>query len=277
MSAWMKVFWFFFSKKNRLRAELMGRPRAKASARGWRGGRAQTRQQALLFEKRSKNFYLFLLALLSAARPAWAAQQDPAPVAAAIRQAVAATVPANATITLGQVLGARYMHACTTPLSVTITGIQPYEQAAAHCGAPSWTLYVSVTVDAHMAVVVAARPITAGQTLESDDLTLKDEPLSLYAGRSVFYHPEDAVGGMAVMSLPLGTILTDSNVQQPIVVQAGQSITVNAENGDVDISITGTAEESGRVGDTIIVTNPSSGRRFPAVVTRSGVLVQLGP
>ncbi len=184
--------------------------------------------------------------------------------------------PANATITLGQVMGARYMRACTTPLAVTLTGTLPYEQAAAHCGAPAWTLYVSVTIDAHMAVVVAARPITAGQTLESGDLALQDEPISLYAGRTVFYHPEDAVGGMAVMSLPVGTILTGSSVLQPIVVQAGQSITVTAQSGGVDISITGTAEQSGRVGDTIIVTNPSSGRRFPAVVTRDGVLVQLG-
>jgi flagella basal body P-ring formation protein FlgA len=212
-----------------------------------------------------------------AAAPAAAAQQDPAPVAAAVRHAAALMAPADATITLGPVMGARYMRACTTPLAVTISGTLPYEQAAAHCGAPSWTLYVTVMIDAHMAVVVAARPITAGQTLESDDLALRDEPISLYAGRSIFYHPEDAVGGTAVMSLPLGTILTESNVQQPIVVQAGQSITVNARSGGVDISITGTAEQPGRVGDTIIVTNPSSGRRFPAVVTRSGALVQLAP
>jgi len=198
-------------------------------------------------------------------------------VAAAVRQAAVATAPANATVTLGPVMGARYMRACTIPLVVTITGTLPYLQAAAHCRAPAWVLYVTVTIDAHMAVVVAARPIAAGQTLQSDDLTLRDEPISLYAGRSVFYHPEDAVGAMAVMSLPLGSLLSDSNVQQPVVVQSGQSLTVDAQSGGVDISITGTAEQSGRIGDTIIVTNPSSGKRFPAVVTRSGALVQLGP
>jgi flagella basal body P-ring formation protein FlgA len=220
--------------------------------------------------------FLAAVATLVAAHAALAAQQDPAPVAAAVRQAAATAAPSDATITLGPVMGARYMRACTIPLAVTITGTEPYLQAAAHCRAPAWTLYVSVTIDAHMAVVVTARPITAGQTLEGDDLTLREEPISLYAGRSVFYHPEDAVGAMAVMSLPLGTILTESSVQQPVVVQAGQSLTVNAESGGVDISITGTAEESGRIGDTIIVTNPASGRRFPAVVTRSGALVQLG-
>jgi hypothetical protein len=40
----MRVFWFFFTKKNRLRAGLVGRPRAKE-------------KKALLFEKRSKNFH----------------------------------------------------------------------------------------------------------------------------------------------------------------------------------------------------------------------------
>jgi hypothetical protein len=38
----MRVFWFFFAKKNR--------------ARGWWGGRAHKISKALLFEKRSKNF-----------------------------------------------------------------------------------------------------------------------------------------------------------------------------------------------------------------------------
>ena len=220
---------------------------------------------------------LAALGLLVAAPRAWAVQQDPAAVVAEIRQAAAAMAPAGAVITPGPVMGARYMRACSTPLSVAITGTLPYEQAAAHCGAPSWTLYVTVMIDVRMAVVVAARPITAGETLESDDLALRDEPVSLYAGRTVFYHPEDAVGGLAVMSLPLGAILTESTIQQPIIVQAGQSIAVTAQSGDVDLSITGTAEEAGRVGDTIIVTNPSSGKRFPAVVTRSGAVVQLGP
>jgi flagella basal body P-ring formation protein FlgA len=224
---------------------------------------------------------LAMVAALSSAAPIHAAQsateQDPGRVADAVRQAVAMTAPGDASITLGPVVGAKYMRACTTPITVTITGIAPYEQAAAHCGAPTWTLYVTVTIDARMAVVVAARPIAAGQTLESDDLALREEPISLYAGRSVYYHAEDAVGGTAVMSLPVGAILTESTVQQPTVVQAGQSITVDARSGGVDISITGTAEQSGRVGDTIIVANPSSGKHFPAVVTRSGALVQLGP
>ncbi len=46
------------------------------------------------------------------------------------------------------------MQACTAPLAVNISGVAPYEQAAVHCPAPGWTLYVSVTVAQSEAVVV---------------------------------------------------------------------------------------------------------------------------
>ncbi|MBW4024877.1 MAG: flagellar basal body P-ring formation protein FlgA [Proteobacteria bacterium] len=205
------------------------------------------------------------------------ASEDPSDVSAAIRQAAATTAPANAEITLGPAMGARYMPVCRRPLAVTVTGSEPYEQATAHCAAPSWTLYVTVTVDARMPVVVMAKPLAAGDTLRSDDLTLRQEPVSLYAGRQVYYHIDDAVGATAILSLSVGTILTQSNMEQPLMVQAGQSITVDAESGGVDIAITGTAQQSGRLGDTIMIANPSSGKRFPATVTRSGARVQLGP
>jgi flagella basal body P-ring formation protein FlgA len=220
-------------------------------------------------------------ALLAAAQlaacPALAAQEDPAAVAAAIRQAAAATAPANAQITLGPVMGAQFMRACADRLAVTISGEEPYQQAAAHCAAPAWTLYVTLTVDARMAVVVAARPIVGGQTVQSADLALREEPLSLYAGRQIFYHPEDLAGDTAVMSLPAGAILTSNDIEQPLIVQAGQTISVDVRSGDVDVTIIGRADESGRLGDTIPVTNPSSGKQFEALVTRSGTLVQLAP
>jgi flagella basal body P-ring formation protein FlgA len=220
---------------------------------------------------------LLLLAGQWGAPPAWAAQEAPQAVADAIRQAATATAPPNAQITLGPVMGAHFMPACTAALTITISGDEPYQQAAAHCTAPAWTLYVTLTVDARMAVVVAARSIAGGQTLETADLALREEPISLYAGRRIFYHPEDAIGGLAVMSLPAGAILTASNIEQPLIVKAGQTISINVRSGDVDVTITGRADESGRLGDTIAVTNPSSGKQFEALVTRAGALVQLAP
>lgn len=207
---------------------------------------------------------------------ALAAQQEPGAVAAAVRRAVASTVPATADITLGRVAGAQHMEACTEPLQVTVTGQQPYLQAAAACPAPVWRLYVSVTVDAKTAVVVAARPIPAGQSIEDADLALREEPLSLYAGRKVFYQPGDVTGTIAVLTLSPGTIITGSAVQRPFIVQAGQIIMVDVINGAVDLTLDARADQAGRLGDRIMVTNLSSSKHFQATLTASGAVVQLG-
>ncbi|HTI00224.1 MAG TPA: flagellar basal body P-ring formation chaperone FlgA [Acidisoma sp.] len=216
------------------------------------------------------------LMAMQAPEPALAAKQDPAAVADAVRRAVAATVPANADIILGRVSGAQHMDACTQPLNVTVTGQEPYLQAAAACPAPAWRLYVSVTVDAKMAVVVVARPIPAGQSIQDADLALREEPLSLYAGRRVFYQPGEVTGSIAILTLSPGTIVTGSAVQRPFIVQAGQIIMVDVINGAVDLTLDARADQAGRLGDRIMVTNLSSGRHFQAALTASGAVVQLG-
>jgi hypothetical protein len=60
-------------------------------------------------------FCLGALVTLLSARASAATQQDPGLVTAAIRQAAAAMAPANATIDLGPVMGARYMRAHHRP------------------------------------------------------------------------------------------------------------------------------------------------------------------
>jgi flagella basal body P-ring formation protein FlgA len=215
-----------------------------------------------------------LLALLPLAAHA-GAMQDQAAVAAAVRQAALALAPPGATLSLGPVAGAAYMQACAQPLVVTISGVAPYEQAAAHCPAPAWTLYVTVTVAQSEAVVVAARPVAAGQVIGPDDLTLRTEPVQNFAGRPVFYDTSSLLGGTASMSLAAGMVLTQDDVQEPVAVKSGQMVTVRVISGGVEVSIDAVAGETGRLGDTVLFTNPASGRRFPALITPDGPVVRL--
>jgi flagella basal body P-ring formation protein FlgA len=192
-----------------------------------------------------------------------------------VRQAALAIAPPGATISLGEVDGAKVMQSCNGTLSVTISGVAPYEQAAAHCFAPAWTLYVSVTVAQTQNVVIAARPLSAGQVLGPGDLMIAPEPVARYAGRQVFYDPAQVLGGDALMSMPQGTIIAADDIGEPVVVKAGQTVTVTVISGAVQVSIDAVADETGRIGDTILLTNPSSGRRFTATVTANGPIVQL--
>ncbi|HEY1858029.1 flagellar basal body P-ring formation chaperone FlgA [Acidocella sp.] len=206
---------------------------------------------------------------------AWAAQENPQAVAAAIRQAIAPTLSSGSTISLGPVIGAQYMQACTGNLSVSITGIEPYEQAAVRCSAPNWTLYVTVTVAATEEVEVAARPIAAGQALSAGDFSLRREPVSLFAGRQVYHDAASLLGTTALMGLNPGTILTSDSVAEPVVVQAGQTVSVHVRSAGLDITVNAVAQQTGRIGQTILMINPSSGQHFSALVTKAGLVVEL--
>jgi flagella basal body P-ring formation protein FlgA len=218
--------------------------------------------------------YLGLVATL-VTTPAAASPQDPAQVSSAIHQALAETAPANATITLGPVDGAKFMQSCQGALGVTLSGVEPYEQAAVHCPAPGWTLYVTVTIAATQPVVVAARPIAAGQVFSPSDFTIAREPVSLYAGRQVFYDSAALTGASAVMNLPAGAIVTGSDIAEPVAVTAGQTVSVSVVAGGVIVSLSAVADQTGRVGDTILMTNPTTGQHFPAQVTSTGIVVTL--
>jgi flagella basal body P-ring formation protein FlgA len=231
-----------------------------------------TKVFCFLFSK--KKFCLpFLLLLPAAGR----AGEPPANVAAAVNAALAASLPANAAVTMGSLDGAGVMPACLAALQVLVTGNRPYENAAVRCPSPGWTLYVPVTVSASEAVVVAARPVAAGQVLQGADLAIRPEPESAYTGQPVFYDPAAVAGSVAMSSLPAGAIVTGNDVQAPVLVKAGQTVSVDVRSGGVDVSINAVAAEAGRLGDTIMLTNPSSGRRFTAVVTAAGPVVQLQP
>jgi flagellar basal body P-ring formation protein FlgA len=206
---------------------------------------------------------------------AWAATESPHSVAAAIRQAIAPTLSSGSTVSLGPVTGAQYMQACTGQLSVSITGIEPYEQAVVRCPSPNWTLYVTVTVAATEEVEVAARPIAAGQALSAADVTLRREPVALFAGRRVYHDATALLGTTALLSLNPGTILTDSSVEEPVAVQTGQTVTVHVRSGGLDVTLNAVAQQAGRIGQTILMVNPSSGQHFSALVTANGLVVNL--
>lgn len=192
-----------------------------------------------------------------------------------VRQTAQALAPPGASLSLGPVDGAHAMPECTAPMTVTINGLPPYEQAQVQCPSPRWNLYVSVTVTQSEKVVVTARPVTAGQAITPEDVMLKTLPVQNFAGRQVFADPAQIIGANAVMSLSAGMIITQDSIQAPLLVKAGQMVTVHVFSGGVMLALDATADQAGRIGDTILLTNTSSGRRFSAEVTAQGVELHL--
>jgi flagella basal body P-ring formation protein FlgA len=208
----------------------------------------------------------------SAAEP----RQDPAQVAAAVQRQAAALAPPGARVTLGSVAGAAAMPACTAPLEVRLSGGPPYAEAQVRCAAPAWQLYVSVTLAETERVAVAARPIAPGQILGPGDIAMAREPVAGFAGRQVYYDPAQLLGAQAVMGLPAGSMIAAADVMAPVVVKSGETVTAQVLSGGVRISVGAVANETGRIGDTILLTNTASGRRFSALITAEGPVIRLG-
>lgn len=219
--------------------------------------------------------FAFLIICFYASAAAAGTTQNPQDVTRAVEQAAQTLLPPGGQMSVGTVNAARYMPACTTPLHVNIGGIAPYEQATVQCTLPRWTLYVQLTIDQSEDIIVAATQLAAGQTITSNDLMLRHLPVQDFAGRQVYTTPVQLEGDQIMMSVSAGTIITQNIVQPPLIVKAGQMVTVSIYSGDVTLSLDAVADQDGRVGDTIFLTNPSSGRRFTAEVTAQGIELHL--
>lgn len=59
-------------------------------------------------------------------------------------------------------------------------------------------------------------------------------------------------------------------LREPTVVHVGQALTVSVEAGDVTLKMTAVALQDGRMGQSILVRNPQSGKRFTVTVSPHG-------
>ena len=105
--------------------------------------------------------------------------------------------------------------------------------------------------------------------------SLRREPVALFAGRQVYHDAASLLGTTAFMSINPGTILTSSSVEEPVVVQAGQTVSVHVRSAGLDVTVNAVAQQTGRIGQTILMINPSSGQHFSALVTKTGPVVDL--
>ncbi len=205
-----------------------------------------------------------------------AGRENPSDVKTAIQKAVNLVSPPNAKATIGSTRSAIMMKACSQPLSVTLSGVMPYEEASVKCSEPSpWTLYINVNLEVDTGIVVVKTPIEQGQTISASDLTVQMQPISNYAGRQIFTDPTQLDGDIASVGMNAGQIVASYDVRKPIIVQAGQLTPVNVIGDGMDISVEATADQDGHLGDTILMTNTSSNRRFTAQVTENGPVVYL--
>lgn len=138
-------------------------------------------------------------------------------------------------------------------------------------GATAWQVKVSVKPDMVVPVVMPVRQIERGETLSAEALILKKFNISNQHGE-LFFRLDDAAGLVARRTLTAYKPLIMSQLQSPLLVKRGQTVTVISQSGEISAKTTGVALKSGRKGEEISVQNTTSQRIVSALVEESGVV-----
>jgi flagella basal body P-ring formation protein FlgA len=126
--------------------------------------------------------------------------------------------------------------------------------------APCWA---RVRLTAHYTVVVAAKDLQPGQTLEASLLRLETRTGPL--GREPAAARLEEVRGRALKrSLQAGSPVPLGLLVEPFAVQRGDAVRVEVRSGPARLHFEAVAEAPAREGDTIELHNPLNGRTFRA-------------
>ncbi len=141
--------------------------------------------------------------------------------------------------------------------------------AKASCRQPRWSLFVTGQVQVFKPVVMAASPIVKGSRIRADMLQLREQDISTLRG-DYFQRQQDVSGRLARISISADAIITPRMLTQGNAISRGDPVIIEARRGAVLIRTEGTAQENGRIGDTIEVTNNRSGSEIRARITAPG-------
>lgn len=180
---------------------------------------------------------------------------------AALRHARSA-VPEDAQIAAGSLDARLRLPACATPLA-TRTASETANRSALHvevrCDSAGWKLYVPVSVQVQVPVLVALRPLARGASVSAGDVEVQRRDRAS-VGAQALSDPEQLVGQVVSRPIAAGTVLA-AGVMAPLrLVKRGQAVTILGESGSFQIRAQGKALGDGSAGELIRVENLSSRR-----------------
>jgi len=166
---------------------------------------------------------------------------------------------------------------CDRPLTAAIAGdgqLRAHTTVAVRCeGSVRWTIYMSVTIDSEVSVLVARHTLARDAELTADDFELVQRHLP---GLSTDYVTQlAAIAGQRLRKPIAGgealgmDALTPSNA-----IHRGQQVTLIAGSSDFQVRMSAVALSDGRIADRIRVQNLSSQRVVEGIV-RSGSEVEV--
>ena len=131
---------------------------------------------------------------------------------------------------------------------------------------PVWAR-VRMFVDAD--VPIAVRDIPAAATIGDSDVMVQKRPVFPFGGAALAEAP-NVPGKRTKRALKKGDPITDAVLQSSKEVEQGDKVKVAVSSGAAQLRLDAIAESSGQIGERITVKNPTSGKRFQAIVESKG-------
>lgn len=221
---------------------------------------------------------LFLAASLLWANTAFATTQSLASIEAAAEEFARSHLPASASthyVSASRLDPRLRLHACDAPL-------EAFSQNAAPTGARmtvgvrcttanQWTLYVPVSVEVEVPVLVLRRALARRARVAPTDVEPQIRRLPGSAANFIS-DVANLQGHRLKRALPAGTAITVDVLTPDVLVRRGQRVTLIAAEGPVEIRAQGEALSDGAASDRVRVQNVTSLKVVEGVVESDSVV-----
>ena len=177
--------------------------------------------------------------------------------------------PGSTTIRAGKLDPRHRLPRCDQPLNGFLrrgTEIAARTIVGVRCpGSKPWKLYVPVDVIVTRKVLTAGRPLPRGHMVTSADIAVVERDVSGLR-RGYYVSVKDLSGLRLKQPMLAGQVITPAMLAADRIIRRGQSVTIVAAGGGINISMAGKALADGALNQRIRVENSNSGRVVEGIV-----------
>ena len=167
------------------------------------------------------------------------------------------------------------LKACAAPLEIDFAHRdRVYGNTALLIRCPlntTWKLHLPVSIEVFADVAVASTPLVKGQILDAAAISLQKTNIARL--KNGYFDEIAALAGLEVRrGLPVGTVLTQRNLQPRLLVKSGQRVTLVLNYRGLQVKSSGRALQSARMGQRVRVRNSQSQKIVEGVVSGEGLV-----
>lgn len=135
------------------------------------------------------------------------------------------------------------------------------------CSGPvRWTVYVPVTIESRISVLVLKHPVPRDTRLTVEDVTVETRTVTGLGTTAFLTDVKDLESRSTERPLPIGSTLTMDMLKPDMVIRHGQDVTLIASAGGIEVRAAGRALADAAAGSRLKVQNLSSLKVVEGVV-----------